>query len=390
MKKDLAVLLNSFWTSGRGITGGDQMAIQLFKNIHGKFTRVSFYSNVTGCKIAAEQIPGIRVVPTWHLFDLFPLIVSYLLRTVLVAFRLWKSRPDIIYSGSDFFPDVLPSCLLRQLRRDLIWHQCVFHIYPPWKDRPGNSFVNIIAELLQRFSLRLARQADTLIVINEDVKEHLIKVGFQSNRIACISPGVDLERPDQSIPTKSLKSFDCVYLGRLNFSKGVLDLPEIWEKVSRVYPEKTLAVVGSGSSNVKSTLMQDIANRGLLNSVKLLGFVEDEEAKNLLRNASCLVLPSYEEGFGIVIVEAFAVGTNVVAWNLPVYKRLFYGQVCTAQKGDKTAFANLICQNFKSPVMSRESLRKVAQKYTWKEKSNALYDWLELHASPKQRCVKCI
>ncbi len=382
MKKELAVLLNSFWTSGRGITGGDQMAIQLFKHIHGKFTQVSIYSDVTGCKITAEQIPGIKVVPTWRLFEIFPLIISYLLRTVLVSFRLWKSRPDIIYSGSDFFPDVLPSCLLRQLRRDLVWHQCVFHIYPSWKDRPGNPLVNITAELLQRFSLRLARQADTLIVINEDVKEHLIKVGFESRKIACISPGVDLQQSDQPVATSSLQSFDSVYLGRLNVSKGVLDLPEIWEKVIRLYPDKTLAVVGSGSSNVKSKLNQDIANRGLSNSIKLLGFVEDQEVKNLLRNASCLILPSYEEGFGIVIVEAFAVGTNVVAWNLPVYERLFYGQVCTAPKGDKSAFANLICQNFKSPVRSIEALRVIAEKYTWKEKSDALYNWLELHSSP--------
>ena len=170
MEKELAVLLNSFWTSGRGITGGDQMAIQLFKHIHGKFTGVSVYSNVTGCRITAEQIPGIKVVPTWRSFEIFPLIINYLLRTFLVSFRLWRSRPDIIYSGSDFFPDVLPSCFLKVLRRGLVWHQCVFHIYPSWKDRPGNPVVNIIAEILQRVSLRLARQADTLIIINKDVK----------------------------------------------------------------------------------------------------------------------------------------------------------------------------------------------------------------------------
>ena len=382
MEKELAVLLNSFWTSGRGITGGDQMAIQLFKHIHRKFTGVSVYSNVTGCKITAEQIPGIKVVPTWRSFEIFPLIINYLLRTFLVSFRLWRSRPDIIYSGSDFFPDVLPSCLLKVLRRGLVWHQCVFHIYPSWKDRPGNPFVNISAEILQRFSLRLARQADTLIVINEDVKEHLIKVGFEGQKIVCISPGVDLKRPEQSFAASSLKSFDSIYLGRLNASKGVLDLPEIWEKVISLYPDKTLAVVGSGPSNVKTKLNQDIGNRGLSSSIKLLGFVEDQEVKHLLRNASCLILPSYEEGFGIVIVEAFAVGTNVVAWNLPVYKKLFYGKICTAPMGDKSAFANLICQNFKSPVRSIEALRGIAEKYTWEEKSDALYNWLERHSSP--------
>ena len=49
--------------------------------------------------------------------------------------------------------------------------------------------------------------------------------------------------------------------------------------------------------------------------IQFLGPVTEEEKWNLLAHASCLLFPSFDEGFGLPVLEAMAVGTPVIASN---------------------------------------------------------------------------
>lgn len=77
-------------------------------------------------------------------------------------------------------------------------------------------------------------------------------------------------------------------------------------------PELELVFVGPekrGGNDVR----REVARLKLEQRVRFLGHVPKEELGGLYRGADCLVLPSRDEGFGLPVLEAMAVGTPVVA-----------------------------------------------------------------------------
>lgn len=65
-------------------------------------------------------------------------------------------------------------------------------------------------------------------------------------------------------------------------------------------------------SRVKSLIQQ----LGLNDHVTLCGFIRDEELSDHLKLASIFVMPSTQEGFGIVFIEAAACGTKIIGGNI--------------------------------------------------------------------------
>lgn len=375
-KPAIAIFLNAFWIHGQGMSGGDQMAIQIFHRIRTAFSAMHWFTSPDG-KQAVQPLMGnaeFSVTPAF--FDRLPIGLSYVLRTLAATVRLLNRHVDIIYSGSDFFPDVVPAWFYTRLHRKTRWVQCVFHIYPDWRARPGNKWVNWIAAYLQKGSLVLAKKADGIVNINQEVRQVLIEQGFDPARLAIITPGIDLEMIESVAPEAiGGERFDALFLGRLNPSKGIFDLPEIWRQVVAIHPNVRLGLIGGGSEEIRSQLQEVFAAAGVGNHVVLLGFVESARIYAMMKNARVFVFPSHEEGFGIAIVEALACGLSVVAWNLPIYAELFGDVITTVTQGDQTAFAQaVICALGKKP--DSEKAKRCAQRYSWQDVSEAMRRWL--------------
>src|SRR5205823_10408779 len=64
-----------------------------------------------------------------------------------------------------------------------------------------------------------------------------------------------------------------------------------------------------------ASLVREVGRLGLQSDVKLLGYVPDQELRELYSGALAYVQPSLYEGFGLTVLEALACGTPVVASN---------------------------------------------------------------------------
>ena len=119
--------------------------------------------------------------------------------------------------------------------------------------------------------------------------------------------------PPEDIPPAEFWDY-FLYLGRLEQYKGVMELVEVfqsnWKEIAA-----QLVVVGTGP--LEKHLRSYVEKKGLGHIVHILGWCEQGRVNSLLRHAHALVVPSiWSEPFGLVTLEALAMGTPVVASNM--------------------------------------------------------------------------
>jgi glycosyltransferase involved in cell wall biosynthesis len=281
-----------------------------------------------------------------------------------------KDEKIVAYSSSDLFWEVIPAFVYKLKNNKIKWIQVIHHIYPDWRKRPGSKFTNIFGYYLQRFSLKLIKKnADTVIVVNSLVRDELIGLGLNPDKIQVLSNGIDHEYFDDI--KKDDFSFEGCFLGRLDHSKGVFDLIAIWDKVCQKMPTAKLVLIG-GSFRMREKLEKIARERKLQNNIKFLGFLKNDKAFPIVKSSKVFLSPSHEEGWGISIAEAMACGLPVIAWNLPVYQKVFENHLIEIKENNIEKFSNQVIKLlFDSDKRKEtgEANKKFIQKYSWKSVS---------------------
>ncbi|MDQ6636935.1 MAG: glycosyltransferase [Candidatus Dormibacteraeota bacterium] len=176
----------------------------------------------------------------------------------------------------------------------------------------------------------VARCADLLIVNTQaEALELLRAYGVRQERLAVVAPGCDLgafePRPRQAArealgyPEQRL----FVFAGRLERLKGVdvliRALAELTADGAR--PELRLLIIGGDSHSSGESERQRLATLaerlGVTGQVSFTGPLPQERLAGYYAAAEAVLLPSYNESFGLVALEAQASGTPVIASNVP-------------------------------------------------------------------------
>lgn len=149
----------------------------------------------------------------------------------------------------------------------------------------------------------VANSSDEIIVVSNYIKEVLVSIGVSGEKISVISNGAEKSGKEPSGENKRI-----VFIGALVEQKNVEVLLKAYKKVKDEIKDAELFIAGEGKE--KDRLLALTKNLGL-KDVCFAGYIDNiDEA--FTRN-SCLVLPSREEGFGIVLLEAMHRGVPVIA-----------------------------------------------------------------------------
>ena len=138
-----------------------------------------------------------------------------------------------------------------------------------------------------------------LTVLSSYMKRELVQAGIAAAHVAVVPPvvyGLDFEAQADGPP--------CVlFAGRVVEAKGVREAIDAWRRSGSPLP---LVVAGTGP------LRREIEAAG----VEVLGWLDRRRLSAAYRRAAVLVMPSrWQEPFGIVGLEALALGTPVAAWD---------------------------------------------------------------------------
>lgn len=359
--KNIFAFMNAY-SSGK--SGADIALIELLKRLKNyEKTVITSKNGINLCNNL--ELKNISAIITSKEKDINNLLLIYIKRTWNIIFS--KQIPkynSILLSSSDFFPDVIPCFLLKGKN---VWIQTIHHLYPHYKNRKGNIFINFLAYYLQRLSFFLIKKrANKIIVVNSLVKNQLIKLGFNKNIIKIIPNAIDISYYEKIKREKYI--YDAVYLGRLNYSKGIFDLIDIWKHVIKKNKKFKLAIIGKGSKKFKDSLLKKANNNKLTNNIKYLGYLSDKQTFSIIKSSKLFINPSHEEGFSITCLQAIACNIPVISWNLKSYKKTFKNNLIKIQKGNIHTFSNSIIKLLKDKKQ-RNNISKKAFKYIRK------YDW---------------
>lgn len=162
-----------------------------------------------------------------------------------------------------------------------------------------------------RWLIRLPFRAATCnIVLGERWRTWLVEhLDVSSDRVEVLWNGVPVAPEMERIHRNGDRPVSLLFLGNLIARKGVTDLLHALAAVPTDGRGWQARFAGGGDVEACRDLA---ASLGISDRVEFVGWVDQEGARQLVRDADMLALPSYEEGLPLVILEALGSGTAVI------------------------------------------------------------------------------
>lgn len=245
-------------------------------------------------------------------------------------------------------------------------------------------------DLRIRAEQRILRAADAVIALSRNEQAALTgRYGADAGKIHVVPGGVDTDAFPVRLDKKELQrelgfTVDHVLftVGRLDPRKGFLELIETLPRVIdglRRAGETVLFLIPAGPPNPspeEAAYLAAMRGRaeelGVMESIRWFHRLSDEEVRLYYGAADLFLCPSPYEPFGLVIVEAFASGTPVVATHRGGPAEIVTPGVdgYLADPADADAYADRILDALLAPETERRLMREAAartaaERYAW-------------------------
>ena len=172
----------------------------------------------------------------------------------------------------------------------------------------GLPFSGIDSRAIDREEAEYA-EADCISVPSKFAYRTFIEQGMPAKKLRLLPYGVNLSL-FQPADMPNPERFDILFVGGMSLQKGVQYLVQAYKKIN--HSDKSLTFVGAPSASLIDLLIA----RGLWPADAIvLGHVPQAELKQLMCRSHVLVLPSIQDGFGMVMAQAMACACPVLASN---------------------------------------------------------------------------
>lgn len=289
--------------------------------------------------------------------------------------RLWHARSwppvewmaghfDVVHSSR---PTLVPSSHAAQV---VTIHDLDFLDHP---ERTQAEFRGDYGRLVQRH----AAEADRVVVISAyTAGEVTARLGVPQSRLIVCRPGAPAWQPREAAPLDPY----ILFVGTLEPRKNVGLLLEAYGRLlSRHARVPRLILAGRAVAESRSWLEQ-IERPPLAGRVMLAGYVADAAREDLYKGAAMLVLPSFNEGFGLPVLEAMTAGVPVVASNRGAIPEVLGDAGLLIDPDDAeglvVAMERLLLEPGLASALHARGVRR-ARQFDWVEAAHVLRDGYE-------------
>lgn len=162
------------------------------------------------------------------------------------------------------------------------------------------------------------KRAAFVVTKSEHLRERAIQMGISASKVRTIRNGCNptvFHLGDRSAARAQLVIDDkaelVLFVGRLDTAKGIEELLQAFASLANRRPNLRLAFVGDGPGG--EHLRSKSKHLALENRISLNGACSSQQVAQWLAAANVLALPSYNEGYPNVVIEALSCGRPVIA-----------------------------------------------------------------------------
>ena len=228
-------------------------------------------------------------------------------------------------------------------------------------------------EIMKKYIRYIFSKSDKVIALSSKWKDILKKIVDESkitviyNSIVCPKQHLDKNYNNEKI----------LFLGRLGNRKGVYDILKCASRIIAIFPNVEFILAGDGEvDNVR-----ELCNKmGIKNNFRITGWIDGAEKEKLLNEASIYLLPSYNEGMPISVLEAMAYGLPVISTNIGGIPELIDNDEngFLIEPGDINGITNslikLLEDNNKKRRFGENAFLKAKNNFNVENKINDLYE----------------
>lgn len=157
--------------------------------------------------------------------------------------------------------------------------------------------------------INYCKNIDYLMPVSKELSEFYRNKIKGKTKIKYIPHSLD----NLDFETSKLDQKNIISIGRFSYEKGFLDLIEVFSLLIKDKPDWKLHIIGDGSQ--RNQIENKIFEKKLKENVILHGFQDSKYVNELLSKSSIYVMTSYEESFGIVLLEASAHGLPLIVFD---------------------------------------------------------------------------
>lgn len=232
-------------------------------------------------------------VPTWRM-------------TMRLVWEVLKAKSDLVVLPGYHRPEywaMMAACIVTGKRRAVFCDSTA-------RDNPRRMLTSIPKRVF--FSL-----CDGYFAFGTRSREYLMSLGAKQEKIFIPCQAAALPRsfsPEKVVPDRLAHRQGnkpvFLFVGRLSAEKGIDTLVDAFKLLKRTVPEAELRIVGTGP--LGDELKKQVADAGLQDAVHFLGSLQDAPLSREYFGATCMVLPSKREPWGLVTNEALNHGCPVI------------------------------------------------------------------------------
>lgn len=248
-------------------------------------------------------------------------------------------------------------------------HDAIPFQYPQWfapKQRAYHSFLR-----------RSIDWSTHIITVSQYSKEQIHKcLGVNPDAISVVHNGIGANwyiEESSRVQKKIISKFNLakpyvISVGTVQKRKNYSVLLRAWEILNPSIKEDLDLVIVGNKSTFDKKACEELSKAAQSMHIRWLEHVTDEELVCLVKNASCMLFPSFAEGFGFPVVEAFAVGTPVIASNCSSIPEIAKDAAILLPPNDESSWADSIDRILSAPSLAlklRTKGKLRAQEYSW-------------------------
>lgn len=354
-------------------SGIQNFIVGLFTQLIKEYPQYQFIFFSTGKKRienTAQYINASKSLFLSILKKINPLLINIFFDNLYILKLMYRQKADVFIGSSYILPIIKP--------KNMKYITVIYDLsYLTYKHNPFNLYMNLVMYMKLNIPYIL-RRADAIVIPSQYVKEEIInKYKTDSKKLKVIYGGKDVffhrvkdEEKIREIRRKHNFFGEYCFTNATNHErKNIFGLIEAFKNIDN-FSDNQLIITGLLLDEKIIELKEHIRKLGMNTKVKFLGFVSKDDLRTLYSFAKIFIFPSFEEGFGLPILESASCGCLPICSSTGALPEIIGNKNLLFNPRDKNSITQKINNVLKlsQSEYKKELLivKQHIQKFTWK------------------------